>query len=180
MKNLAISNIPSNVSIDRIIYLVEINRYNIDLDRVVNKVPTARNSKFVNCVDIKFDNHNIKVFGNGKLQVIGPYDQEITRKNINSILKNIEGAKVNQITPIYIYFKIDNLDLKKVSRYLDDHSDQDDNYGDRYKWNKSLIMIGKDKVKVNTKYEDFIDCYNFIMKSQFSWYNPFTWLSYIY
>ena len=173
MENLTLPDIPSNVSITAITYLVEINRYQLDLNEILNKVSFGCRSKFANCLMFKFNRQNIKLFSTGKLHVTGMYDPDTAKKNIVSIIKHIDDATVNNVTPSYIGFSIDNLDLDKVHSYLTNHQDVDSKIPYNYKWNKSVFTID-DKVKVNTAI-GLIGSYNFIMKSQFSWYNPFSW-----
>lgn len=178
MENFTIPYIPTNVSNNMITYIVEINRYNIDLNKILDIMPVARTSKFVNCVACKFDKHSFKLFTTGKVHISGPYDPYVIGKIINSILRHIDGAKINQITATYICFEINNLDMNKVKTHLDECPDVDkynDLYENRYKWNKSLVWIENNKVIVNSRYQNFMEIYNLIMRSQFSWYNPFSW-----
>lgn len=147
-----------------------------------NHAKLLNKKRFNNCVIFYFKNQSIRLFGNGKFQIVGMYDLNITKSNVTKILGDV---KILSLSPVLFNYNIsipvdigilrekllqcDNIKYKKyVHRIIC-----------KYK-NNTINIFPNTVIYYSNSYDDINDVVNFIGKlvgeiKTFCWYKPWSW-----
>ena len=122
---------------------------NIRVKRHSKRKEQHKKSCLSRCIHCQFDRSSIKIFENGKMQMVANYNSTYIEQTINAILKTIDGdTNITEIRPVYLRFDIMIKHINKDTLLVNDVIDTNSFHQHAlYKYKSNLIFRIQSRLK---------------------------------